>query len=66
MSFALTGSLFSKLSRVSSDSTTPQPKVSVALLRSIIVIFAEGFFNFKDIPKYNPAGPPPITATLDI
>ena len=55
----LIGSLAAMLPNASSDSTTPQPNVSSALLRSSTVTSCDGSRNFIEMAKYNPAGPPP-------
>ena len=59
---ALIESFFSKLSKVSSDKTTPQPNVSAGLFLSITMTSVLGFCNFMEIAKYKPPGPPPIQA----
>src|SRR5262245_793064 len=51
-----------KLASVSSDSTTPQPKVSCARLRSITTISWAGSRSCMAMAKYSPAGPPPRQA----
>ena len=62
MAAALTGSLAARFLRVSSESTTPQPKVSSRGLRSNTVISWPGLRSFRLMAKYNPAGPPPRQA----
>ena len=59
---ALPGSLRLKLPSVSSDSTTPQPKVSCGRLRSTTTISWSAWRRFIAIAKYSPAGPPPRQA----
>ena len=60
----LFGSLCSMLPSASADSTTPQPNVSSARLRSSTVTSCDGSRSFIEIAKYNPAGPPPRHRTL--
>src|SRR3954447_21402674 len=48
--------------RVSSLNTTPKPKVSCAALRSQTRMSASGSSALASAAKYNPPGPPPITA----
>src|SRR5713101_4528680 len=50
--------------RVSSENTTPQPKVASGGLRSITVIWSDGFAFFASRAKYRPAGPPPTTTAF--
>ena len=53
-------SLFRNSLKVSSEKTTPKPKLSSGLLRSYTVISQSGRAFFVNIEKYNPPGPPPI------
>src|SRR5450432_2186619 len=48
--------------RVSSENTTPKPKVSSAALRSQTVISCSGPSCWASAAKYSPPGPPPMTA----
>src|SRR5690349_2756560 len=52
--------------RVSSDNTTPNPKVSSAALRSQTVTSWCGPSCLVSAAKYRPPGPPPMTATRTI
>src|SRR5690606_18256907 len=61
---ALFGSLAARLSSVSSERTTPQPKVSSGRLRSNTTTSCAASRSFIEIAKYRPAGPPPSTATF--
>jgi hypothetical protein len=51
IALALTGSLAAMLWKVSSDSTTPQPKVSSGLLRSNTVMSCAASRSFMLIAK---------------
>ncbi len=58
------GSAALKLPRVWSENTTPHPNVASGALRSRTTTSCSGFAFFINSEKYNPAGPPPITATF--
>src|SRR5262245_34961900 len=58
----MTGSAFSIPPSVSSENTTPKPKVSSGALRSQTVISASGRSCLASAAKYRPPGPPPATA----
>ncbi len=49
---------------VSSENTTPKPKVSSGALRSHTVTWCAGSNCFISAAKYNPPGPPPAIAIL--
>ena len=61
---ALAGSFFQRLSSVSLEKTTPQPKVSSGRLRSTTRTSCAGSRSFIEIAKYSPAGPPPMQTIL--
>src|SRR5439155_17695316 len=48
---------------VSSENTTPQPKVAPGGLRSSTVTWWSGFAFLRSRARYRPAGPPPIVRT---
>src|ERR687895_437714 len=56
------GSACSMPPSVSSENTTPNPKVSAGALRSHTVISCWGPSCFIKMPKYSPPGPPPMQA----
>src|SRR5207244_13394605 len=47
---------------VSSEKTTPNPKVSAAAFRSHTSISCFGFSSLTSVARYRPAGPPPMIA----
>ena len=57
---ALSASFFQRLSSVSFENTTPQPKVSSGRLRSTTSTSCAGSRSFIEIAKYSPAGPAPM------
>ena len=52
-----------KFSSVASEKTTPQPNVSRGRLRSNRRTGQVGLRAFRSIPRYSPAGPPPMQVT---
>ena len=58
----IAGSACSMPPSVSSEKTTPKPKVSSARLRSQTVISWSAPSCLASAAKYRPPGPPPITA----
>src|SRR5699024_6584729 len=62
MSSASTGSSLPIPPRVSSENTTPNPKVSEAAFCSQTVMSTSGRSGLTSAEKYRPPGPPPTTA----
>src|SRR5919108_4878044 len=61
ISAKLGGSASRSAPRVSSENTTPQPKVASGALRSTTVTWWAGSARLASSAKYSPAGPPPRT-----
>ncbi len=60
------GSACAMPSSVSSENTTPKPNASSRALRSQTVISHSGESCWASAAKYNPPGPPPMTATRTV
>src|SRR6185312_8842950 len=66
MASANSVSAFSMPPRVSSEKTTPNPKVSSGALRSHTVIWWAGSSCFISAARYRPPGPPPMIAIFTV
>src|SRR6185436_8505751 len=62
ISACVSGSAAARLPSVASENTTPNPNVSAGRLRSKITTSCSGALRLTRMPRYSPAGPPPMQA----